>query len=272
MSKETTKRLAPTLDVLRELYLKSGNQCAFQKCNSVMINGDGVFVGQICHIEAAMPYGQRFNSKQTNEERRSYENLMLMCYEHHKSTDDVDEFSVERLKEIKKFHEQKFTDIANILQESIFDLTTFSEISYSKCCKKLSTALNWGSSDEDLMECSKEANTWAEKLKKLPIDTRKIFIIMISRSTETASGLFVVLHEIQQVTGIPSSQMIKHFEMLERYGFLFNIERDDYGNHISFIKKLSSGWPFWSDLKRFTTETTVTLEELVVNLRFSLLD
>jgi hypothetical protein len=53
------KRKAPDKDTLRELYLKSGNQCAFPACTRVMLNKDGVFVGQICHIEAAEEGGER---------------------------------------------------------------------------------------------------------------------------------------------------------------------------------------------------------------------
>ena len=33
----TTKRLAPKLDVLREIYLKSGNQCAFAGCKESLL-------------------------------------------------------------------------------------------------------------------------------------------------------------------------------------------------------------------------------------------
>jgi hypothetical protein len=80
---EKIKRLTPKTEVLRELYLKSGNQCAFSGCPRVMIDSDGNFVGQICHIEAAEEGGERFNHKQTNEDRRAFNNLMLMCYEHH---------------------------------------------------------------------------------------------------------------------------------------------------------------------------------------------
>ena len=78
--------------------------------------------------------------------------------------------------------------------------------------------------------------------------------------------------KLRNVTGLTESEMKKHYEMLERYGFLSYIEDDDYGNSICFITELESGWPFWADLKRFTKETTVTLEELVVDLKFSLLD
>jgi len=36
--KEEVKRLQPIQDKLRELYLKSGNQCAFPECNNLMMN------------------------------------------------------------------------------------------------------------------------------------------------------------------------------------------------------------------------------------------
>ena len=55
-----------------------------------MIDDDGTFVGQVCHIEAAEKGGERFNEKQTNEERRNFANLMLMCYDHHRVTNDVE--------------------------------------------------------------------------------------------------------------------------------------------------------------------------------------
>src|SRR5262245_61632545 len=80
---EKVKRLTPKPETLRELLLKSGNQCAIPGCSHLMMNEDGDFVGQICHIAAAETGGERFNPKMTNEARRSIENLMLMCYEHH---------------------------------------------------------------------------------------------------------------------------------------------------------------------------------------------
>lgn len=73
---EKAKRLKPTVEVLRELYLKSGNQCAFPGCYYAMVDDNGNFIGQICHIEAAEAGGERFNPNMTNEERRSFDNLI----------------------------------------------------------------------------------------------------------------------------------------------------------------------------------------------------
>ena len=73
-----------------------------------MMNLKNKFVGQVCHIEAAMPGGERFNENQTDEDRRSYENLLLLCYQHHIETDDVEEFTVQRMTEMKLSHEALF--------------------------------------------------------------------------------------------------------------------------------------------------------------------
>lgn len=51
---EEPKRLAPTTDVTRDLYLRSGNRCAYPDCNQPLMRSDGVLVGEIAHIEAAM--------------------------------------------------------------------------------------------------------------------------------------------------------------------------------------------------------------------------
>ncbi|RTR34934.1 hypothetical protein [Shewanella atlantica] len=101
-------RLAPKTDVLRALFARSGNQCAFPGCTQPLINGKNKFVAQVCHIEAASEGGERYNPEGNDEHRRSYENLLVLCYPHHIETDDVDDYPVERLLEIKRDHEQLF--------------------------------------------------------------------------------------------------------------------------------------------------------------------
>jgi hypothetical protein len=111
------KRKAPDKETLRELFLKSGNVCAYPGCIHLMMNKDGEFIGQICHIEAAEEGGERFNPNMTDEERAAYTNLMLMCYEHHVVTNDVDEYPVARLQAMKAEHEAKFTDPTRAMKE-----------------------------------------------------------------------------------------------------------------------------------------------------------
>ena len=101
-------RLPPKKDALRALFARSGNQCAFPECTQQVVNNKNQFIGQVCHIEAAMEGGERFNPTSNNEYRRSYENLLLLCYPHHIETDEVDEYPVERLVKIKNKHEKIF--------------------------------------------------------------------------------------------------------------------------------------------------------------------
>jgi len=101
-------RLSPTTDVVRALFARSGNQCAFPGCTESLIDEKNQFIGQLCHIEAALPKGERFNPKQSDEERRAYENLILLCYPHHIETNNTAQYSVKRIRKIKYEQESKF--------------------------------------------------------------------------------------------------------------------------------------------------------------------
>lgn len=121
---ETPARWKPLSKTVRELYLKSGNLCAFPGCTQVMMNATGVFVGQVCHIEAAELKGPRFNPKMSNEERRGAANLLLMCYPHHKITDDVKRYTVAVMRKMKADHEKRFTDVEAVILEQLTDWTS----------------------------------------------------------------------------------------------------------------------------------------------------
>jgi len=116
---EKPKRLSPTLDSLKQLLLKSGNLCAYPDCDALMMTEDGLFIGQICHIEAAEPGGERFNTDMTNEERRAESNLMLMCYSHHVETNDIARFPVTRLRRMKSAHEHRFAGSDRAIRERV---------------------------------------------------------------------------------------------------------------------------------------------------------
>ncbi len=101
-------RLAPKTEVLRALFARSGNQCAFPGCTQSLVNDKNKFIAQVCHIEAASEGGERFNPESNDEFRRSYDNLLILCYPHHIETDDVDEYPADCLREMKRNHEQLF--------------------------------------------------------------------------------------------------------------------------------------------------------------------
>jgi hypothetical protein len=118
-------RLTPKIDVFKALFARSGNQCAFPGCTQPLINEKNKFIAQVCHIEAASEGGERYNPNGNDEHRRSYENLLILCYPHHVETNDVDEYPVERLLKIKREHEQMFLKSDFKLDEAVLYRLSF---------------------------------------------------------------------------------------------------------------------------------------------------
>lgn len=97
-----------TDQTLKKLYALSGNECAFPSCEKRLLNERNAKDSNICHIEAANSNGQRYNPNMTDDERADYENLILLCVQHHDETNDVLKYTVDILKDMKKNHESKF--------------------------------------------------------------------------------------------------------------------------------------------------------------------
>ena len=105
---ENKKARQYTPTTIKKLFALSGNQCAFPDCNVVFVLPERQeIIAQICHIEAAEIGGERYNPNQTDNERRDYNNLILLCPNHHVETDDTVKYTVEVLKEMKRNHELK---------------------------------------------------------------------------------------------------------------------------------------------------------------------
>lgn len=108
-----------TEKTIKRLYALSGNQCAFPNCsqNFVSWENDTNF-SNVCHIEAAEQGGQRYNPNSNDDYRRSFENLILLCANHHIQTNDTEEYTVRLLQEMKRSHEDKVLQLisgSNIL-------------------------------------------------------------------------------------------------------------------------------------------------------------
>ena len=93
---------------LKRLYALSGNTCAFPGCNERLVNKRNAKNSNICHIEAAGVGGERYNPSMTDEQRADYENLILLCIQHHDETNDVNIYTVDVLQKMKSDHESEF--------------------------------------------------------------------------------------------------------------------------------------------------------------------
>ena len=95
---------------LKKLYGRSGGQCSFLGCEEEIIQREhaDTNISEICHIEAHSEGGPRYNPN--NTEPDGYDNLILLCRNHHKIIDEKAAngewlYSVEQLKDMKRSHE-----------------------------------------------------------------------------------------------------------------------------------------------------------------------
>src|SRR2546421_11918693 len=99
------KRKQPLTPTIKKLFALSGNTCAFSECKNRIVDSDGNLIGQMCHIEAAEKGGERYNLQQIDEDRRQFENLILLCANHHIVTNDEATYTVDVLRKMKAQHE-----------------------------------------------------------------------------------------------------------------------------------------------------------------------
>jgi hypothetical protein len=94
----------------KKLWGRSGNICSYPGCGVELAPEKKLnrLIGEEAHIKGEKPSAPRYDPKQTEEERESYENRILLCPTHHTEIDaDPKMWTVSRLQQIKHEHEQQ---------------------------------------------------------------------------------------------------------------------------------------------------------------------
>lgn len=280
---EKPKRLAPKLETLRELFLKSGNLCAFPNCTALMMDADGVFIGQVCHIEAAEEGGERFNKDMTNEERRAAPNLMLMCYAHHQVTNDVKKYTVRKMQKMKREHERRFSSPDRAILERLHDWTAADTPQGVENLGRANQELGWNHHDEELAEAVAELNEYIELLRRIPIEVRRFVGAIAQRMVkmqdtfavrEEISGTCILIDDVKSAFRVGDGAIRHKIAQLDSYGLgdLDEIDSDLGPQHAIRVRNLRSGWPLWLDLVLFCEKTNTPIGTFTEDLDFSQLD
>lgn len=121
-STKTLKRPSIPPAVKLELWTKSGGRCEFEGCNKPLwydgltfakINGSN-----IAHIISWTPGGPRGDKNLSEKLATDISNLMLTCPMHNHLIDNknyIAEYSVERLREMKRVHEDRIEKVTAIM-------------------------------------------------------------------------------------------------------------------------------------------------------------
>lgn len=112
ISIDEKKRRKPSEAVLKILFAKSGNICAFPNCKTHLIadvDDASKPLGEIAHIIAAEDAGPRGDPDIPAEERNSAANYILVCPTHHSLIDKFPyQYNVSVLREMKRLHELQY--------------------------------------------------------------------------------------------------------------------------------------------------------------------
>lgn len=283
---ETRKRLAPTLTTLRRLFALSGNVCAFHnrgyECDHILIDGKGRFVAEVCHIEAPAPGGERFNSQQTNEQCRSFENLLLFCHRHHVVTDDVGVWPVAAMRRLKSEHEARFAaggtpaaaaDAASRAIQAEIDVrdrTKDTELRLPESLASFDEFLGWGHTlEENRSTVDSLLRPTLEKLAHTPRAPRKLLQVIIERGGDYPDNSLAVSYpELQQATELPRQELSDLLHTLENAG-LIGIDED---TPPFVVVRALDGLPFWRDLRHYAKAKRLFIDDFLIDLRFDLLD
>jgi len=96
----------PTPSTIKRLFALSGNRCAFPGCKNPLFDESGTLIADVCHIAGDRPTAKRYDSRQSENERQGFDNLIALCVIHHRII-DADEVTYTRakLREMKRAHE-----------------------------------------------------------------------------------------------------------------------------------------------------------------------
>lgn len=139
-------RLPPKDSTIKKLFSLSGNACAFPGCTQRLVTDEEALVGEICHIEAAESGGERYNPNQTDEERRSFTSLILLCANHHKITNNVTLYPVDVMREMKARHEAQFKERKFLVPNNVIKQyrNHFNTSFYNSVTDQTQTIINQG--------------------------------------------------------------------------------------------------------------------------------
>lgn len=274
---EEPRRLAPTTDVTRDLYLRSGNRCAYPGCNQPLMRPDGVLIGEIAHIEAVMPTGPRFRALMTNEERRTFGNLLLLCGNHHTVVDaDPDTWTVAKLQELKAAHEAIYTGAIDRLRSTVGDIT---EGTPWQPATNLGMLPYIGKLGPDEIAASIEVmNGFARRLATVPVGARSVLTLIVSRGNETASTsdaeVAIPWPLLQQVADCSPQELRDYIAVLEHAQLAWPYDPED--GTVPLVAAGNStpgnGWEIMVELKEITGSDNAVVRRVLVDLDFTAFD
>lgn len=276
---EVPKRLTPTSETLRKLFLLSGNECAMPDCKNVIIDNAGTMICEVAHIRAAKPDGKRFDETMSNEQRRSFENLMLLCASHHTEVDGKNSsYTADQLIDIKSKHESRFKAIENTIRKKFKtqfpDATNALEPTYPSSFERIAEIADWIElpASQSIFDRTKE---FIERFSRVP-ETERDFLAQLVRRAKAMGWwdswdrVAVPVFDIESALNIEKRRIGEMGQAFENYrlGSIDQNTNDQWEFCLTDpFEELS-----WNSIAEFCEKHSIDLDRFIVEIQFGLLD
>ncbi|WP_197415198.1 hypothetical protein [Mycobacterium sp. M26] len=244
---------------------------------------DGVLHGEIAHIEGALPDSCRFNVSMTNEERRAYDNLLIMCENHHTTIDDPDVgekiWPVDRLQRLKKDHEAIYTSVPDQLRRQVGDISE--GVTYTPANNGLVVLEPLGLGEDEQAESCEQINQFAERLTRVPEDARSLLAVIVDRGDEVPANwapwepeFSVPAEALHSYVDCGPRELRRHIEVLEHCSLMRFEDHVFDGPPVYVVGNClpGSGWQLLQDIRRAVDGDRATLRRIFCHLDFTALD
>lgn len=268
---KTDERLQPTPSTIKKLFAWSGNQCAMPECTNELVDDGGTMLGKVAHIHAANEGGARFDASLSEEARRAFENLFLVCGPHHDTIDDPKreaEFPADLLRQHKRRHESRFQRAEHEFLERYRDRTRDAKPTFPATLHALAEALG----NEELRNCPDDIEgiaAFVRKLARLPRATRTFAIELADRMRDRGTNRLPV-DDVEEAFEIGTADLKRQLDILEHH------ELGDADDHFGqWMARLYEREPWGNpfiEILAFCDATGRDREELLFELNFALYD
>ncbi len=276
-SAEPRKRLDPLRDTTRELWVYSGNQCAYQGCSESLLQGDGHWNCEVAHIYGVKETAARGKHDLTNEDLRASWNLLLLCPNHHRKVDDrslEEEYPVEFVQKMKADHENRYREAMAGL-ERIVDTTAGVEPRYPSNLRAIEDF------DDDMLQQSlPDVKRFVDAIAKQPVAFRDLIALILvhgAQRSELSSKhrppIAVPAKEIAGKTSQSETEIADKARHLERAGLLDIFDDEDiWFFSLTDPVEREIGWDIFVDLQTLAKGDRRIIERAIIDLDFTVFE
>lgn len=232
-------RLPIQTPVLKRLFAASGNLCAYPGCHQLLYRADGTGFVNICHIHAVEEGWARHDPNVSDEALRAIDNLVLMCPNHHGEIDqEYSPISADVLRQWKRQHESRFTDMRLLFDPKIIDRVGSRAPKKPANMMQLDLILPDRFMAGDLADVAKEVGEFVDKIRNIPPATLEFMIKSITHGLRGASqgawgsvAIRLDAVEVAQAFDLTGPEVTEFCRIMEHYGVGYL--QDDYPPQVS---------------------------------------